>query len=178
MGILNIFNKVSDSLIFVFIKIMVALLAIVAIVMFIQGIAMYWPFVLGTIIGLVFSPFVYKEIESKLYGALPEFCHFSLTEVGEALFMDDERMKQYRQELKEKEDGAKQELNNMKQQFLDINNTYGEVKNKLRTEMYQEARGKRYSSRVRRGLQAQMGQEKLAKHIRKKDHSVDWEQYL
>jgi hypothetical protein len=159
-------------------KIMTVLLIIFVALMIINGIATYWPFVVGTLIGLLFSPLFKYVVEDFFGGELPEFWQFTLTEVGEALFMDDERMKQYREDMREKENGAIQEVNSMRQKVADIDKTYNQLKNRLTTELYQEAKGQRYSSRVRRGIRAQMGDDKLASHLKKKDQSVDWDKYL
>jgi hypothetical protein len=159
-------------------KFLLVIILILFVVVAIQGLISYWIFVASMIVGVTFSSLFYRYVERFFVGELPEIFTFSYGEIGEALFTDDDRKKSYIEGLKEKENRAQAELNKMAQDVLEIKQAYKHTKMRLSTEMYEEARGKHYSARVRRAIKAQLGDDTMMKHAQKRDLSVDWNKFL
>jgi len=177
MGVMQFFQNLGNDFIGLFLKIMLVLVVLVIIVLAIVAIAQNWLLVLGMLIGLLFSASLYKWLNTRFKLDLPEFFFWGLSEIMEALTIDEGRANEIKQELYEKRKLAEQQIAKMEQKVAGAQATYSDLKAKQSIPEIMKPATKHVSSRTRKALMMHIDEKPWLDELNKPNEEVDWSKF-
>jgi hypothetical protein len=180
MGILRTFERIGDGMIGLFFKFMLFLIIIVIILVALIGIATYWKFFIGILIGGLFSPILYSYLEKNLKLGLPEFFFWNYGDVVEAFFGSEEDTEEAMMDLKQKKKAARAELLELDKKYENLKVAFEDLKAKKDIDKMVKGKDAKNisSSRMRKAILMSIGDPEWVSEIRDVRTEVDWKKYL
>lgn len=179
MGILRTFEKIGDGMFGLFFKFMFFLIAIVLILMVVIGMVTYWKFLVGFLIGALFSPYLYSYLEENLQLGLPEFFFWNYNDVAEAFFVDESQVNETYADLQEKARAAQAELTKLNQKCKNITTALQDIKAKKDIKEIIVGKDTKYdSSRLRKAILMSIGDPEWVSEMKEIKMDVDWSKFI
>lgn len=177
---MGFFGRMGDGIIGLFFKFMVILVALIVILLFIIGIATYWKFVIGVIIGGLFSPLLYSYIENNLQLGLPEYFFWNYGDVVESFIGSEAEIEDVKNDIKAKQKAARAELLSLDKKYENLNASFQDLKAKTSIETLTKGKkaSKAESSRMRKAILMSIGDPEWVSEMREIKTEVDWSKYL
>jgi hypothetical protein len=180
MGILRTFEKIGDGMIGLFFKFMLFMILIVILLVFVIGMATYWKFLIGLLIGGLFSPLLYSYIEQNLKLGLPEFFFWNYGDVVESFFGSEEDAEEAVMDLQQKKKSARAELLQLDKKYENLKAAFQDLKAKKDIDkmMKEKDAEKIPSSRMRKAILMSIGDPEWVSEMREIKSEVDWKKYM
>jgi len=181
MGLISFMERLGGSMIGLLLKLFVGLIAIIFLIALVQGMIIYWPLMLGMIIGMAVSKIFYMAIEHVIEAELPDMFHLGFDELADAAFLGKERKEQIQEELDQKYAKAVAQVQKMRSNLTAIRNIRQQELDKMKLAIGKDKEQSHVSGRIKDGIRAMItkqGYGKQLKHLERRNFEVDWDEYL
>ena len=179
-GIVNFFGSVGNGLMALFLKIilvMIFLLALIAIPVFM---IMYWPFTIPFIIGLLFSEKMYRTMNRQLKLRLPKYFYINFQDFLQTLREGDEQLSLTKQDLENKKAKALKEAVDMEEALESIEQHLSHIKVKRDLKTLFKPSVKDISPRAAKALEMELDKPRWTEAIDKASRQTngEWKEFL
>lgn len=179
MGLMNFFGNLGNSFFGFIIKMLIILIAIVFALALVVILAVNWPFTFGIIIGLLFSPIVYKRLNRQFALRLPEFFYHNIQDLMVTFRHGQDRINVKQLELNDKMIKAREHL----QEMMNATNSIEEQLRQVKTKRSLKTLGKRTPSQINpraaQALENELGKPLWSQFLDKnnKNGNGNWEKF-
>ena len=179
-SVINAFNRMGDSLLSFFLKIILVMVAIAFGIAFIAILAVNWPFTISLVICIILSEPFYKKVKESTNLKLPWYFSLNIEDFLVTFTQGDEEIDQLRHELDEKKEMAEREVAVMREALRSAENQLEQIKAKRSVGNLFKRQPEEISERVAKALEMELGKPMWTQYINKANQEAnsEWEDLL
>jgi len=179
IGIMNFFGNLGNSFFGLIIKLIIILLVIVFVLALIVVLAVNWPFTAALIIGLLFSPIIYRRLNRQFALRLPKFFYHDIQDLMVTFRHGQERIDVKQLELNNKMIKAREHLQEILNATNSIEEQLKQVKTKRSLKTLLKKPASQINPRAAQALENEFGKPLWSQFLDKnnKNGNGNWEKF-
>lgn len=130
MTILGFIEGLGNTFLGFTFKLLLYMIAIVAIMGISLALVINWPFTVAMIVGLVISEEFYRRFSKRFHTRLPDYFRFNINDLFLAFNEGDEEFNAQMEDMRQKESNARRQLTGMKEAVVSTKKQLEDIKTK------------------------------------------------